>query len=475
MPIQRKQQVLAKVEISEGSSSSPGASDAVQIFEPTFNDDVEVQRRVPAGSTLSRDFNPIGRQSRTITFKSDWRGSGDTSIAITPPEWGSLIQACGYRVGSLVKLTCDVIVGALGFYIGDIITQIGPISGVIVGIKVAGASVHRTNTTGAVLIVAMVQGGPFTVGPAAGTVASLSTTTFTAVADYEGLTYQPTSQKLTNVTTGAWSGGTPAAVGEVLKVESAGILVGSVQLINNNGSFLNIDVTQLFGVIANGYTLRNAAGTGTAVINADPTQIRTPSETIRHNLDGRNRDLLGARGDFVLAGESGGPMQFAWTFSGDLGPSIDALPITTSGLSTIRPPRLLGAFITYGLAAEIYRLPTKRVEFANGGTVSPNLDGNRPGGSTGSNVVDRLPAFKVTTDNLNGAFDWESARALSVPIRVAIILGTVFGNVMSIVAPINQVTEVNPSDSDGIATWDITLEPMRILESGDDELYISQL
>jgi len=168
-------------------------------------------------------------------------------------------------------------------------------------------------------------------------------------------------------------------------------------------------------------------------------------------------------------------MQFTWTFSGDLGPSIDALPITTSGLSTIRPPRQLGAFLTYGLGTEIYRLPTKRVSLANGGTVSPNLDGNRAGGSTGSNVVDRLPAFSVTVDNLNGAFDWEAARANSLAIRAAFVLGTTAGNIMSIVAPICQVTEVAPSDSDGIATFDVTLEPMRVQESGDDELYISQL
>ena len=64
MPIQRKQQILAKTETSEGVSSNPGASDAVQVFDPTIADTVEVQDRVPAGPTLSRDFAPIGRQTR---------------------------------------------------------------------------------------------------------------------------------------------------------------------------------------------------------------------------------------------------------------------------------------------------------------------------------------------------------------------------------------------------------------------------
>ena len=42
----------------------------------------------------------------------------------------------------------------------------------------------------------------------------------------------------------------------------------------------------------------NPSGAGTATISADPVQILTPSLTLRHNLDGRRRDMLGARCDF---------------------------------------------------------------------------------------------------------------------------------------------------------------------------------
>jgi hypothetical protein len=254
--------------------------------------------------------------------------------------------------------------------------------------------------------------------------------------------------------------------------------VGALQAIFDNGAtWESFQATLLFGDIDDdpGDTLRSA-GNGTATVDTGGVfQLRTPSLTIRHNLDGRRRDLLGARGDFTLEGEVGQPMQFAWTFSGDLGPALDALPITTTGLSTIRPPRLLGAFCMYGLGADLLRIPTKRVSFANGATINPNLDANRAGGATGSNVTDRDMSFTVTVDNILGAFDWEAARDAGTVVRLAFMLGTAKGNILTLVAPICQVTEIAFSDSDGVSTFDVTARPRRIQESGDDEVYITQL
>lgn len=474
MPVNRKQQVLAKIETTEGTSSSPGASDAIQVFDPALTDSVEVQDRVPAGPTLSRDFAPIGRQTRQITFRSDLRGSGDTSIPITEPEWGKLIKACGYKLSTLRKLTCAAVSSGNGFHPGEIVQQSsGAIRGVVVACIRAGAFIQRANTTGDLVYVAEIVGtftAASTTGESSGSVSIMS-----AAAAAEGVGYQPTSEKLVNITTAAWTGSAPANEGDVLKVESpSGTVVGAVQIINDNGTFTDMDVTLLFGTMANGNTLRSP-GNGTTTINTGPTQTSTPSLTVRHNLDGRQRDLLGARGDFTCEGEVGQPMQFSWTFSGDLGSALDTPAVPTTGLSTIRPPRLLGAFCLYGLGAEVYRLTTKRVSLSNGGVVNPNLDANRAGGATGSNVTDRDPSFTVTVDQVHGAFDWEAARNAGTVIRVAFLLGTTAGNMMALVAPICQVTEIAQGESDGIATFDVTLRPRRILESGDDELFLVQL
>ena len=475
MPITRRQQLLIKVETSEGVSSNPGASDAIQVFDPSYSDTVEQLERAPAGGSLSKSFSSIGRTTRQITFGTDMRGSGDTTIPVDAPEWGRLALAAGYRQATLSKVTLGAITGT-GFQIGEIVQQSsGTIRGVVVGAFTSGgALVDRLTTSGGHLAV-VVLAGTFTAAATTGE-SSGSTSTASAVAAYEGIAYQPTSQKLVQVSTGAWTGGTPA-VGEALDVEVSGAKVGGVIVVADNaaGAFTSMNVSLLWGTMLNGNTLRTASGAGTATISADPVQILTPSVTARHNLDGRRRDSLGARCDFQAQAEVGQPLTFTWTLQGDLGPAIDTQPVATTGLSAIRAPRLLGAICAYGRGANLYRLTTKRLGIANNGAVNPNLDANRAGGSTGSNITDRDPTVTWQTDMVHGAFDWEAMRDAGTAIRSAHLLGTTKGQIVGVVVPNGQVTEVTPADANGVAAFDITVKARSVVESGDDELYLVQL
>lgn len=474
MPVTRKQQILAKTETSEGTSSSPGAGDAVLIYEPQLQDSVDINPRVPSGPTLSRDFTPVGRTTRQLTFKSDFRGSGSLGTA---PDFARFLLSCGYKQSALYLVTITSTAPTLGgIMLGEIVQDGGGARGVVVALSASAVSfvpITRLTTGSGVLVIAMIT-GTWATG-AFGGESSSSLATTSAVTGYSETCYQPDSQKLMNVTTGSWTGTPPAAEGEVLAVENgSGVVLGHVQVIVDNGSMTDMDVTQLHGTIANGNRLRSAGG-GTATISAAPVMTRTPSLTIAHNLDGRRRDLLGSRGTFQLDGDVGSPMQFSWSFSGDIGPAVDTPAIVTTGLSTIRPPRLFGAIAAYGLGAQIHRITTKRVGMDNAGTVNPNLDVNRAGGATGSNVTDRDPSITVTVDQVHSGFDWEAARNNGTPVRFSAILGTVQGQIVGIAAPICQVTEVAISDADGVATFDVTLKPRRVLESGDDEVFLFML
>lgn len=475
MPITRKQQILAKVETSEGVSANPTSADAVQVYNPSYSDSVDTQNRVPAGASLSRDFTPIGRSSRQLSFETDFRGNGDTSIPVSDPDFATFLQGSGYKRSTIKALTLGAVTGT-GFQVGEIVqTASGANRGVIIGAFTSGgALVHLATAVGTVLVVAVLVGtfaAAATTGEASG-----STSTTSAVADYAGACYQPTSEKLVQVeASGGWTGTSPAAAGEVLDVETTGgAKIGAVQVQQDLGAMELMNVTPLWGTMVLGNVLRSA-GNGTATISLAPVQIRTPSVTARHNLDGRRRDALGTRFDFTLEGDVGAPMIFKWTASGDLGPAIDALPIQTTGLSTIRPPRMIGAIFAYGKGNAIYRLPTKRAALQNNGSANPNLDANRAGGSTGSNITDRDPSVTFTVDQVHSAFDWEALRDAGSTVRIAWVIGTVKGNIVGIVAPVGQVTEVSPSDSDGIATFDVTVALRRVLESGDDEAFIFQL
>lgn len=476
MPITRKQQLLAKLETTEGGGASFSSSDAVEVFDPSISDTVDQLDRSPAGSTLSRDFTPVGRKTREVSFTSDLKGSG---TAATAPPWGLLLEASGYRRdddGSrsfrLLKIEVGTVTGS--YQLGETVTQTASNQGVIVGVfSSAGAPKQATTANTDHLIVVETKG---TLASSAATTGGSSGATdsgLTVAATTNHHAYMPTSEKHTNVTIGTWSSSANPSVGEVFTVKNSGTLVGSVQLVKEH-SATDVDLVVLWGSIANGYVLTESGGE-TATIGSVPEMVLTPSLAIRHNLDGRNRLLLGSRGSFSMTGEVGEPLSYTWTFTGDVGTDADAAAISTSGLSTTRAPRLLGAICAFGTGSSLLDIQTKSVTFDSGNTVAINLDANSSGGATGANVTDRDPSITVTLDNTLSTMNWESLRDNATTVRAAFKLGSTAGNIVSLVAPVCQVTDVSIGDSDGVSTMDVTLRPRRINETGDDEVFICQL
>mgnify|MGYP006899554292 CR=1 FL=1 len=473
MPITRKQQILTKRETTEGGGATFAGSDAIQVYDPSISDSVDQLDRSPAGPTLSRDFTPVGRKQRELTFTSDFRGSG---TATTLPDWGPLLEASGYKPDNAdeqiqtVTLTGDP---TASFQLGEQITQsAGTISAVIVGCFNASDVPQTTAAASSDYMVVVELIGSLvtdaaTVGVGSGATSSLLTIADTSVHH----SYMPTSAKLIQITdSGNWSSN--PVVGDTLRIERAGVLVGSGQVIAVTAT--TADIVLLTGSVASGDVIKTGATTN-GTLDADTVMTRTPSLAFRHNLDGRNRVLNGARATFSLAGEVGQPMAFTWTFQGDVGTDADAAAVTTSNLGSTRAPRLLGAICAYGTGTDIRTLQTKSVSFDNGGTVAPNLDANSAGGSTGANITDRDSALSVTVDNTLGTVDWEALRDAGTAVRVGFVLGSTAGNIVSFVMPNCQVTEVSIGDSDGVSTMDLTLRPRRLAESGDDEIFLSQL
>jgi hypothetical protein len=468
MPVKRKFQLLIKTETSEGISSNPGASDAVLAYDPEPSDGPELLDRVPTGPSLSRDFRPVGRNSAQLAFKQDFRGSGDTSIPVDAPDWARSLETSGFKRVSPTALTMPSPTGT-GWQVGEIVSQsAGAVRALVVGCFAAGVLTRRLTAAGTVVVVPIVgiPTAAATTGESSGTTATAS-----AAAAYAGVAYAPTSRRLFNIVTAA---ACAVAVGETVTIERAGLVVGSAQVVVNNSGFTNVDCTLLYGEVANGDTVRAAAG-GTTTISTGPTQTETPSVTASFNEDGERSLLLGGRADWTLGGAVGEPLQFQFTLRGDVGPIVDAAPIATGALSTIAAPRMLGAICSFGRGAEIYALATKDVQIAAGAQVEPNLDANRAGGSIGSNVVDRVPEITVTVDRTNSAFPWRTLRDASTPVRAAFLLGTTPGQIVGVIAPRCQATEVSRGDASGINTWSVKLNPSRILETGDDELFLVQL
>ena len=151
MPITRKQQILVQKETTEsgGGPASWAGSQAIQVYDPSISDTVDQLDRAPAGPTLSRDFTPVGRKQRELTFTSDFRGSGTPG---TEPDWADLIEACGYKqdhATSAVRLIKFDFAGdgasTGSFQLGEQITQdTGNDVGVVLGCF---TSAHAPKTT----------------------------------------------------------------------------------------------------------------------------------------------------------------------------------------------------------------------------------------------------------------------------------------------------------------------------------------
>jgi len=454
MPLTRKQQILADVEVSDGVPVTLTANDAVLVFDPDISDDVAFLDRVPAGSTLSRENTPPGLTTRQNTFQSDLVGS---AVAGTAPPFGKFLKAAGYQEITLTEIPLTLASGA--FWPGEIVTD---------STNRAICLTHSSGATVSVWVMPFV--GTITTGTLTGESSGSTGTIGTVSTTNEGFAYTTDSLRLIQfTTTGVWA----TSVGSTAVIIRSGEVVGAIQtILNPSGNVW--DCVLLWGDIESGDTVDD--GTNTETLSTAATQTRTPSLTIWNNKDGFKRVTAGARGDYACAAEGGAPFIFSWTFTGQASSHTDETPVATSGLGSTRAPRLgFSSTVGIGLAGAgmedgFYKMPIKSVEIAGANVVGNRIDGNAQGGSIGTVITDRDPTITIEVEQTGTSFDWLAHRDAEQNVSIGIVLGTATMERVGIVANNCQIAEVAESDSDGFATFTVTLRPRRILEAGDDEL-----
>lgn len=459
MPIEAKHLILTKIETSQGVDASPGAPDVVAIFRPTVRDQYDIQQRQPAGFSLSQDVDPVGRNTRTVTFAQDFAGSGALGTA---PPWGKHVRACGLRELDTDALTISTVVGKI--QMGEAVQVTGDATRW--GIAVGSAATGATSLT-----VAWMAGGKPTASDALTGMASGATCDVDGIAT-RSKAYRPDSTALVEVVVAAWAGGSAPAVGAHLVVVFAGEIVGGGTVFSKTTD-TQFKLAMHWGAIAAGVTLRTAASATTTVTTAIQTNV--PSLTILSNLDTLERRTLGARGSWRLTGDNSQALQFEFTFLGQVGPHTDAAPPALTGLSTIAPPRLVGAVAGFGIGADFLRIPLKRIELDLAAQVGMRGDANQPGGDIGSDISTRRPQLRITVDKVGyGSANLLSRLQQAQTVRYACKYGSTAGNSMVIAAPRCQVVSIEDGADNGIATNIVTLEPKRVTFDGDDEFILAQ-
>ena len=94
MPLRTQRAVLAaKVEATEGTAETLAAANGILAETASYKRNQDMIERNPLRPTLSRLASIPGRRTAALNATVEMKGSG---TAGTAPEWGSLIQACGF-------------------------------------------------------------------------------------------------------------------------------------------------------------------------------------------------------------------------------------------------------------------------------------------------------------------------------------------------------------------------------------------
>ena len=487
MPLTRKQQILAKLEVSEGTQIAVAAADATLVFNPSISDEQQRSDRIPASPALGRRPDQVGAGSRSLSFEADFAGSGGTG----EPDWSKFVKSCGFAQGTAIRKFVCTSAGSGTWQIGEKVYESGQ-EATNYGICVNNFDQPASSGTLYVLWIVGTgtkTGGGTNISLVGKNSAAALTTTADSTLDASGHSFTATSKKQVAITvpatsTGSWegSGANPTITAEVttLLITRAGVTVGACRAMVDNtagNDWVTFYAAMQFGDIAVSDVLTTPAAE-TATVSA-VSQAFTPSLTFRHNLDGYARDIFGARGNFVLSGEAGGPMKFAFDFQGSLGAHADLGFASGAMLSPTLPPQLLGATFGIGVSAVVEAVPLRSVEIDPGNAVSMRPDAEATGGWRSAEITDRDPTITLSTDQTGvGALDWRGFKDSGIGIRFGLRLGSAAGNILHVLAPDCQITEVSDEDADGVAGLSVTLKPRMwddgtITEEGDNDLFIA--
>ena len=128
----RKAVIAVKQESTEGTAETLAAADAdMLIYAPTHDQAVEVFRRRPARSLLSKLDGVPGKLVGSVGWRTELKGSGTVG---TRPSWDTSLMACGFSGSSVSVSTTNGSVTGGSFYAGETVKDSGRnVTGRIVG------------------------------------------------------------------------------------------------------------------------------------------------------------------------------------------------------------------------------------------------------------------------------------------------------------------------------------------------------
>jgi len=178
--LQRKRQVLGKLEENCGTFETPDAIDGklrVQVA-PSITPDVTLNERGIASASLSQFKDIIGELTATATFSSELAGSGSVS---TEPECSAYLQACGMEKLTLSSASIGAVTSG-PFIAGEIVDDGSGNEAIVLPAEDGDSTIYFAVTTGTI------EDADTLTGQTSGASATLSSAPAAA-----GFLYRPTS------------------------------------------------------------------------------------------------------------------------------------------------------------------------------------------------------------------------------------------------------------------------------------------
>jgi len=191
----RKRQLAAKIEAVEGTAETLAAADAkLLVYNPKVSFDVAMSERNPARPSFSNIGKIPGKRPAGLSFRIELRGSG---TAATAPEWGKLLQACGFGVNALKSMNIGAITNG-PFQHGETITG---------GTSAAKGRVVINTANGAAAILFVTVSGTFVSAEVITGGTSTATATTSSVPATVGNEFKPISDNIPSLTQGSFEDG----------------------------------------------------------------------------------------------------------------------------------------------------------------------------------------------------------------------------------------------------------------------------
>lgn len=471
MGLTRRNQLLAKVEATEGTPVSLTASEFIDARSLARTIPQDIEDEVVSSASLSEDLGTVGRGSMGATFNTRYYGLNGTSGLLSTPVVGNaplddpLFRACGMR-SSLVPYYNVATPPAIATWPGMTVSD---------GTNTAILAVPMT-TSGAqkMYVIAADAGFPSSTSI---TVNGSATTLAATGIDGYAFAYTPDSSPtaIVNMSSGTWAGGSSdPIVGDIVTNNLNGVNAARGVIVSITGTVLEIEPllpgraflpTETIAGTASGRTNTNTVAAGGQVLN------RVPSLTMKVNIGDHAYTGTGMRGNLTVNMEAGKIPLAAYDFSGSRYSSASESPL--SGVNSVSASSL-ARWQSAWASVDGFEIPLSNSSVTLGNTVSLLADAHGSQGVRGSAITARQASITADFDRVNNAiFNFDTRLGNATPISYFTMWGTStsFATRQAIWAPRCQLYSVDDGDREGKLTAQVTMRPKRRTGSGDDEIY----